>query len=129
MEKYREEEMRECTFVPNTEKPQIDGFYAPYQPPLPRAGCTSISQTASTGGNFMQKLDEERKRKEEWAKRMKERQIQKDMEECTFRPSLQTAARSIDLHDGDVHEIPGIDTFLGHKAMAARLRAEKEKEK
>ena len=114
---------RECTFVPDTSKPEVFGYYGKYSPP-DVSNCLNLAVALDKEGGleeFSLKVDEKRRQKEEWAEDARKAREAKELQECSFAPD--TSKPVIKMPKGPVH-VAGMDRFLENRANAERQAAE-----
>ena len=122
-------DLKECTFVPNTAKPRVIGYYDEYAAPVPNAEL-SIAAAVKDGGGpdaLLQRIDEYRNRKEQWAAQVRAEEERKQLAECTFAPRINKprSPSSTTAAAPTVHEtVAGMGRFLEMKAMAEKKQAE-----
>jgi hypothetical protein len=123
-------DLKECTFFPNTAKPRVIGYYDEYEPPMPHADLSiaAAMKDHPCGGGpdaLLQRIDEHRRKKEQWAARVRSQEEKKELAECTFVPSINKTRSPAATAAGTVNErVAGMGRFLEVKAMAERRQAE-----
>ena len=127
-EEVRELEMKECTFMPNIQKPAVVGFFKRYETPRPNAASTvSISKAIEEGSldSYIDRYRDLQCRKENKAKDIKREQEEKELSECTFKPAKYSSYPATRMRKS-LQDMPGMSKFMEHKEMADRLKAEQE---
>lgn len=135
IERIATRDLKECTFFPNTAKPRVMGYYDEYQAPVPNAELSiaaAVRDHPSGGGPdaLLQRIEEHRRKKEQWAARVRDQEERKELAECTFAPSINKSrplatTTSAGAAAATINEtVAGMRRFLEVKAMAERRQAE-----
>lgn len=132
-EKIATRDLKECTFFPNTAKPRVVGYYDEYQPPVPNAELsisTAVRDHPCGGGPdaLLQKIEEHKRKKEQWAARVRDQEERKELAECTFAPCINKSRPPATTGSEEpatmTETVAGMGRFLEVKAMAERRQSE-----
>ena len=122
VQEYKDGQDRECTFRPDTSKPYVHGFYCEYMAPGGDSKY-SISKALREGSidTFLNNIAQDRQEK---AREAEEERLAKELEECSFKPNVNTKIVKSASFETPLHLMPGMQGFYHKLELIEKKQAE-----